>query len=569
MPWRKLLIAAIRSGPTSTSNEDEQQGSEIGCSHPPASRASSLPPFSFRSSGSSSRRGQSVDQLSIRCKGPSHKEAAAGDEFDQAYSSGRYDLNVSPPRPLGPSSSARRTESAGYTPLSSPDRAIEQVALDQLDITGHNRPLSSFSIGFDTYPASSSSHWSSTCDTSPESSPLLRFGADGFHCTSLQSSPATTIDIPFPGSPSPVKRHSTDSPKIAAPDGFFSVVGSLIDHPLCRSIVKNCREQFHTSNAILAVADHDRLVYLATSNVKDGEVLSESALPFHATICAHTALNKTRGLVVHDTASDWRFKDSLPATQLGIRFYAAIPLTVPSQLVDPSSRRVVIGSLCIVHHEPRPHFAHQDLEILRGHADSASREIEDWARQRLEHRSLQLDRCFDHFMHQLNPLATSGIEEAETVIHDLVVHTIKSSLQFELVYLLSLERMREWPDLPVKQAVLAAQPSGSAPCKLISRQTHIDALRGDENGLQYDGEDDDLSDSPPSSEESSPKRIQIARGLLLPVVAKSEETGIVLGAFSWDQRMRLMTEDVLFVKRVVRAAATCLEGEKDPAVAPD
>ncbi|SCZ98550.1 BZ3500_MvSof-1268-A1-R1_Chr3-1g05458 [Microbotryum saponariae] len=459
---------------------------------------------------------------------------------------GRYDLNVSPPRPPGLPSSARRSELAGYTPLSSPDRVIEQVALDQLDITGHNRPLSVSSIGFDTYPASSSSHWSSTCDTSPESSPLLRFGADGFYCTSFQSSPATTIDMPLPGSPPPVRRHSTDSPEIAAPDGFFSVVGSLLDHPLCRSIVKNCREQFKTSNAILAVADHDRLVYLATSNVKDGEVLSESVLPFHATICAHTALNQTRGLVVHDTASDWRFKDSLPATQLGVPFYAAIPLTVPRLLVDPSSRRVVIGSLCLVHHEPRPHFAHQDLEILRGYADSASREIEDWVRKRL--LSLQLDRYFDHFRHQLDPLTTSSMDTTETVIYDFVVHTIKSSLRFEL-------------------AVLAAQPPGFAPCKLVSRQTHIDALRGDENGLQYDGEDDDHSD-PPTSSEGSPKRIQVARGLLLPVVVKSEETGIILGAFSWDQRMRLMTEDVIFVKRVVRAAVTCLEGKKDPAVAP-
>ncbi|SCV74358.1 BQ2448_6790 [Microbotryum intermedium] len=573
MSWRKL-VAATRRGLTSTQSVDPQQASETGRSHPPGPRASSMPGFPFRSSKSGLRRGQSVDQLSIRCKGANLKEAA-GDEFDRAYSSGRWDLNDSSPRPSGARPSARRME-AGYMPLSSPDRVMEQVALDQLDITGHNRPCSALSARFDPFTASPSCQWSSTSDIRPDS-PLRRLCADGFHLNA-QSSPATTMEAQLSCSPRPSTGHAPSPPAIFPPDGFFSTVDSLIDHPLCRSIVKNCREQFGTSNALLAVADHDRLVYLATSNIKHEEALSESVLPFHATICAHTALNKTRGLVVRDTFSDWswalspfrhaaRFKDSLPATHLGVRFYAAIPLTVPSQLLDSKSRRVVIGSLCILHHEPRLDFAHQDLEILREHADSASREIEEWARQRLESKALQLERCLDHFKLSLSALASFRAEDAQIAVHNLLVHTIKSSLRFELVYLLSLERMREWPDLPIKQTVLAAQPAGYGPCKLISREAHINALRGDENGIQYDVEDEERSDLPTSSESTKP--VTVARGLLLPVVVESDETGIVLGAFSRDRRMRLMTEGVMFVKQVVRTALQCLEGKNDTALAPD
>lgn len=53
----------------------------------------------------------------------------------------------------------------------------------------------------------------------------------------------------------------------------------------------------------------------------------------------------------------------MPATHLGARFYAGVPLLAPT-FGDPSAPAIPIGTLCVCDDKPREAFSQEQRQIL-------------------------------------------------------------------------------------------------------------------------------------------------------------------------------------------------------------
>ena len=84
-----------------------------------------------------------------------------------------------------------------------------------------------------------------------------------------------------------------------------------------------------------------------------------------------------------------RFAKGLPATHLGVRFYAGSPVTAPTD--DPMHPTVPIGSLCVLDTKPRTEFSEAHRRMLKDLARQASEAIEIWWRDRLAARMAKLE----------------------------------------------------------------------------------------------------------------------------------------------------------------------------------
>jgi diguanylate cyclase (GGDEF)-like protein/PAS domain S-box-containing protein len=93
-------------------------------------------------------------------------------------------------------------------------------------------------------------------------------------------------------------------------------------------------------------------------------------------------------LVVPDASADARFRDHPMVRELGMRFYAGVPLIAP----DGSS----IGTLCVFDRAPRPNFPGKDLSFLKQVAALAMDRIE----RRFVNRISDILVPFAHVAHQ-------------------------------------------------------------------------------------------------------------------------------------------------------------------------
>jgi signal transduction histidine kinase len=83
-------------------------------------------------------------------------------------------------------------------------------------------------------------------------------------------------------------------------------------------------------------------------------------------LCSNTILQRN-ALIVPDALADERFMRSIPATELGVRFYVGVPL------VNPESH--VLGTLCVLDRVPRQ-IAPEQLEALHVIARQVMRHLE-------------------------------------------------------------------------------------------------------------------------------------------------------------------------------------------------
>lgn len=112
--------------------------------------------------------------------------------------------------------------------------------------------------------------------------------------------------------------------------------------------------------SMLTLLDHQRQWFKSAR----GHMLCEA--PRAASFCAHTILN-TGPLVVPDALNDQRFFDMPVVRDMGVRFYAGMPIF--------SAERYALGTFCILDVQPRQ-LEDEDLHALQDLAACAESEIQ-------------------------------------------------------------------------------------------------------------------------------------------------------------------------------------------------
>ncbi|KAM0787266.1 hypothetical protein ACM66B_006501 [Microbotryomycetes sp. NB124-2] len=166
-------------------------------------------------------------------------------------------------------------------------------------------------------------------------------------------------------------------------------VCSMKDYPAFRDIITQCKDMFDSKVSMLTVLDDDQQLFLVTGGMDLGP-----GLPRSVTFCAHAIMDdENNGMAVLDAQNDWRFANGVPATQLGARFYAGVPLLAPS-FGDPDAPPIPIGTLCVADDRPREDFTEQQRQYLHDMAAKASAEVEKWVNDRMMGKLSRLEQSF-------------------------------------------------------------------------------------------------------------------------------------------------------------------------------
>lgn len=126
-------------------------------------------------------------------------------------------------------------------------------------------------------------------------------------------------------------------------------------------ITKFAKQEFGVPIALVSLVDEDRQWFKSSQGL-EGTKQTPRSIAF----CSHT-IQEPECLVVTDTHKDERFQNNpLVTGQTGIRFYAGVPLTLPSGHS--------VGSLCILDVKPRE-IDRVDIVILTSLKDLVVEEL--------------------------------------------------------------------------------------------------------------------------------------------------------------------------------------------------
>ncbi|GEM12238.1 GAF domain containing protein [Rhodotorula toruloides] len=308
-------------------------------------------------------------------------------EYEHLYANNAIDIEDPPlppereaPQGAGPTAFQQR-----FFPAPMPAyEALRQNVINRLDLFGTKAKAASASqttldIGTpaESVPmvpsASTASSVSRSSYLTTSEAPSSRRNSTGAFSTMSAATSATSA-LPTPGTPV---------------DATTDVVESLENHPIFRSIIARCREVLNAEVGLLTILDEGSQLFLASGGLPDSV---GDALPRSASFCGHTILNEDRGMVVLNAVDDWRFANNMITTHLGARFYAGVPVTVPTD--DPTQPTVPIGSLCILDTKPRDEFSEAQRRVLRDLAKQASNAIEAWWNERLAAKMARLQGAF-------------------------------------------------------------------------------------------------------------------------------------------------------------------------------
>ncbi|MEM7004086.1 MAG: GAF domain-containing protein [Pseudomonadota bacterium] len=149
-------------------------------------------------------------------------------------------------------------------------------------------------------------------------------------------------------------------------------------------IVLSAAEAYDVPIALVSLVDESRQWFFSRVGLGAEETSRDIAF------CAHTIMEEQH-LLVSDTAHDSRFdRNPLVTGDLGIRFYAGVPLEVHAGLP--------IGTLCLIDQQPRHDI--EDLAQLRAAADA----------------------IVDRFVDRLSIMEQNHLRQP---------HTVRSSIEFD------------------------------------------------------------------------------------------------------------------------------------------
>ncbi|KDN52136.1 hypothetical protein K437DRAFT_254509, partial [Tilletiaria anomala UBC 951] len=156
---------------------------------------------------------------------------------------------------------------------------------------------------------------------------------------------------------------------------------ALLDAPALQEIqrcVTAAQTALHAPSARCAIIDGDCLVTLTAAGILQEPFARDSSL------CAHTILNRNRGMVVLDTKKDWRFPDAEELLQT--RFYAGAPVT--------TANGMPIGCLAVWDSQPWQDIKDDQRNILRVHAKAIGKELEAFLVRRFESKIARMNDSF-------------------------------------------------------------------------------------------------------------------------------------------------------------------------------
>ncbi|GAA6011943.1 hypothetical protein JCM10207_003436 [Rhodosporidiobolus poonsookiae] len=426
MAWLNALLFCLPttqpSRPALASTPHPKSSSSTSLPAPASGPAAPVPQtvISAEAQSSPPQYGRS-DEMSLRKR--------QFEEWEKDYASGKYDIEAIQPPPFYPKypspSENQPTDHSlfpPYSPQQPPYAEARQRTVDKLEY-GTDRPR----LAKPTSPHNSppqrprkSSRRPSVLSLRPESHPAhlptppltpqgrRQPSKSVLSDTSSQSvlpsasphSSSSKASIPSPPPLSSTNSDTSSLPALAA--AKFSQ--PLIRHPFCRELVSSLSEHFDTSAAMVSLLDDDKLVFLAASGVEQ----DAESLPLQASFCTHTVLNGDRGFVVLDASKDFRFANNYLTVEKGLRFYAGAPIFASTDLRNPASARLPIGTLCLTDTTPHAQFPTVERQKLLDLAALASAGIEAWAQARLTATATYLDETFERWKQTLpSPSRTS------------------------------------------------------------------------------------------------------------------------------------------------------------------
>ncbi|GAA5950468.1 hypothetical protein JCM21900_004815 [Sporobolomyces salmonicolor] len=514
-----------------------------------------------------------ADEEALRARARTAQRECA--EWERTYARGLYDVQYPPPPPFSlPSAPSAPSQlnppvlNPPYAAPPAPDESLRQRTVDKLDIYRDSAaiPVGSESTRRPPRPKRSSQRLRDKRTVVP---------------SALRTPPLTPLPLyikPLGALNSPTAPFSSSTRRLSPPPSSTkALVGkpascSLIQHPMCRELVSECREVFDTAGATLTIFDEDRLVFLASSGVEQ----NAESIPRQESFSAHTVLNRHRGFVVLDAARDWRFANNFFTRKHGFRFYAGFPLTLPTDLRHSDSPRVAIGSLCLTDKLPRSAFPDGDRQKLARLAAQASLSIEEWARARLAVKVTQLDAGFKAWQRELE-LAHASWETASPLSArsqhrlDLSTRSIAAQLDLPLVYVLSLAPSPSSSSSSPSSATLTSTvrllSCAGVPSHPLgfSLDLHVKALQAPEGGLVYE--------NPAPSQGAS----SYSGGILLAIASGGprdleegkkddggggggDTRGCVLAVFKREKKRIFGKEELLYLRKFAEALGACVEG---------
>ncbi|KAK4331991.1 GAF domain containing protein [Rhodotorula toruloides] len=333
------------------------------------------------------RRAIAFIKRKLDSKTPAEELPKTWKEYEHLYANNAIDIEDPPlpPEREAPQGAEPTVYQQRFFPAPMPAyEALRQNVINRLDLFGTkakaaNASQTTLDIATPAESAPMAPSASATSAISRSSylttseAPSSRRNSTGAFSTMSTATSATSAP-PTPGTPA---------------DPAADVVESLENHPIFRSIIARCREVLNAEVGLLTILDEGSQLFLASGGLPDGV---GDSLPRSASFCGHTILNEDRGMVVLNAVNDWRFANNMITTHLGARFYAGVPVTVPTD--DPTQPTVPIGSLCILDTKPRDEFSEAQRRVLRDLAKQASNAIEAWWNERLAAKMERLQGAF-------------------------------------------------------------------------------------------------------------------------------------------------------------------------------
>ncbi len=193
------------------------------------------------------------------------------------------------------------------------------------------------------------------------------------------------------------RRESIRSATTKATLDLIGGVGSPPD-PVLQDLTERAARIFDVRACLvsLVTADHDFWPAGCGLQGAPGRVADR-----RSSVCSH-AIYSRAAIVVHDAEENPFFKDS-EAREMGIRFYAAVPLT--SRTGEP------LGSVCLLDHRPRD-FSWIELELLGTFASVVMGAIEWRERTAYPSEPISSFRHLDAVDLDLGILGRDGFHEA-------------------------------------------------------------------------------------------------------------------------------------------------------------
>ncbi|ORY66786.1 hypothetical protein BCR35DRAFT_270103 [Leucosporidium creatinivorum] len=320
----------------------------------------------------------------ISSKSPKEEHPSTWDEYVKRYINAEIDVEdppLPPARPADmPADQATAFEQRCFMPPKPYNEIERQAMVNKLDLLGTKRlaAKSSEATLAIKLPAKAEGALSSPMYANPSNSSAHS------HASSRESLLLRRDSLAETASLAPSTRTQQTVHSIHA-----EAVESIKDNVVFKAIISKCKDIFDSKVSMLTVLDDEQQLFLCTGGMELGD-----SLPRSVTFCAHAIMDdENQGMVVLDAKEDWRFANGVPATHLGARFYAGVPLLAPN-FGNPDAPAIPIGTLCVADDRPREGFTPEQRMVLFDLAAQASKEVENWCNARMEGKLNRLEDVF-------------------------------------------------------------------------------------------------------------------------------------------------------------------------------